>query len=187
MTNLAGDLRRWSELEPERCKQTSPHDTEVCFDYQVAVASDMFFDVSSVSDPIAPSVIQSAVQSAIEARGWWFSLKAPLAGVRPDYRAIVSSRERLVSPCDAEASNPAEALLSAYIKALEAERAGMTPTEQAAIKQGEKVWTDLILDLKARVEKLEFWARNTYEPKITGLHTLEGRVEKLEQKAKTDQ
>lgn len=119
MTEL---LKRWAELEPQRCRPKpvgdpapGPH----------IVAAGTWWSAGAFPD-ISPALVLVAVIEAIEARGWTCSLTHNL--VQPGtWRAIVWASTaplpgtRTYRPSRASDANPAAALLGAYLAALEAE------------------------------------------------------------------
>jgi hypothetical protein len=114
--NLPELLRMWAKLEPERCEHwtgipvetfTAPLGTG----HQVLLAA----DEGSPSSPLRLAIIQAAVQEAIEARGWKWLISHAQAG---HYEAQAGPRS--LEPAYS-ASTPGEALLSAYLAALEAQ------------------------------------------------------------------
>jgi len=76
--------------------------------------------------------IQAAVQAAIEGRRWWFSLKAIPFGESDRYRVLVAPYEVGTRGHNSTANTPAEALLSAYLKVLEAEKEERTAAPSRA-------------------------------------------------------
>lgn len=98
MIELVNLLKRWAELQPG---ENNPDDLAVTLE-------SLNYDLSGVYPQI-----QWKVQQAIVARGWSFDLKYN-SHFRA-YHATVDFRDN-VGTFD----NPAEALLVAYVKALEA-------------------------------------------------------------------
>lgn len=100
-------LKRWAELEPELCKYLKdgvalPINGEWVFIYTTPFDGNMF--------------IQWKVQQAIEARGWVFHLTPVHWRVGNFYEVIIVTPGRDGS---SESENITEALLSAYLKALD--------------------------------------------------------------------
>lgn len=97
-------LKRWAELEPMLCKYLSdgvalPVNGEWVFIYATLFDANMF--------------IQYKVQQAIVARGWRFGIQH----YSDDFQVWVAAPNGRY--CWSNADSPAEALLSAYVKALE--------------------------------------------------------------------
>lgn len=116
-------LRRWAELEPERC--IAQDDGDLTLEWQG------HFNVDACSlrnglDPWDTALVQGAVQEAIEARGWIWDLgTAPprRGGNYPDcMHAAGVFRVRGDMDHNACGPTPAAAILSAYLQALEAQR-----------------------------------------------------------------
>lgn len=118
-------LARWAELEPERCTFIEAH-KGIHNDLYNFPRLDWSVDIKDLgpeghfSDPDKNcdlACIQGAVQEAIQARGWSWDMRhnqyggvgfeATVWDMGPEYHCIGQS--------------PAAALLSAYLKALEAE------------------------------------------------------------------
>lgn len=124
-------LKRWSELEPKACNHT-PGGSQVDHVWFLP-GVDWGFDEPGEDLTDLPS-IQGAVQLAIEARGWYWSLPNAIERGWGEtwsihsqdklYRAVVIyGYGQFNYECKQEGEspeNPAEALLSAYIAALEA-------------------------------------------------------------------
>lgn len=107
MTEL---LKRWAELEPERCRVS---------DAAAHLRSPFAFRIhwaTLTADPINLAVVLAAVIEAIQARGWFWNVGTTL---QEPVQAYVQSPERTFRPVRAE--TPAAALLGAYLAALEAE------------------------------------------------------------------
>lgn len=107
-------LKRWAELEPERCKHevlAGNNWISVWLNEWTIVYSDSPF--ASIGENGQEMRIQWAVQEAITSRGW------PL-GLEWDGEWLAKVKNNLCSHDDL--NNPAAALLGAYLKALEANR-----------------------------------------------------------------
>jgi hypothetical protein len=114
-------LARWAELEPERCKhiktglQANRVEWEEFYisdgDQELLTHSDMH-NISCTSNG-ALMWIQWAVQQAIVARGWYFQVR--YVPINKKFLASVGFTY------DQIGDNPAEAILSAYLKEIEAQ------------------------------------------------------------------
>jgi hypothetical protein len=113
-------LERWAKLEPERC-QTSDGAVHLGQGFAFMVHWPML-----TADPVKVAVIFGATVEAIKARGWDWSVGNTLN--RPYSGHIVKPRFTYVQ----KASTPAEALLTAYLEALEAEN----HTDSASVRDG---------------------------------------------------
>jgi hypothetical protein len=113
-------LERWAKLEPTRCEGV--YRGEGVFSVYVHLGREervyrIVHDLVESANA-ANSWLQAAVQEAIEARGWEWRLSR-IVGM---YRALVDPmRESLHDHPGYHAGTPAEALLSAYLTALEAQ------------------------------------------------------------------
>lgn len=104
-------LERWAQLEPERCSITA---------HAVDLAAPFAFRIHWVmldADPINRAALFTAVIEAIEARGWEWNVGTTM---QPPVQAYVTTPKR--RHLSTRAATPAEALLRAYLTALEAER-----------------------------------------------------------------
>lgn len=121
-------LERWAQLEPERC-MIGPPTSHICAVVQVgndthADAHTVTFDRPSAKQQ---ALLLAAVLDAVTARAWTCSLTNNVHH-RYAWRATVWASTalpgtRTYRPSHVgDASIPAEALLRAYVKALEAER-----------------------------------------------------------------
>lgn len=128
-TTMRQLLARWAEVEPEWCKLETWPDEEAC--YIAAEAGNegepgysqgwqRVFDTKDGYYPWnsqALMEIQWAVQQAIVARGWRFNLECyPVTGVCEGVVFLDLFHIRRAG------GDPAEALLSAYLAALEASK-----------------------------------------------------------------
>jgi hypothetical protein len=118
-------LSKWASLEKGRCRESDPGT------YDVIVGGE--FDAilggawESVREPdegwaarstaFQSALLQAAVQEAIEARGWMGVIG--FGGSKGADARVVTSNDD--DGTDAHGSTPAEALLSAYLTALEAQ------------------------------------------------------------------
>lgn len=110
MTEL---LKRWAELEPERCRPKpvgdpapGPH----------IVAAGTWWSAGAFPD-ITPALVLVAVIEGIEARGWWWKLHR--YGTWPHLvRGHVGPDPLSAVPRLGEGPTPAAALLTAYLAAL---------------------------------------------------------------------
>lgn len=113
MTEL---LKRWAQHEPERCS----FDGDTC---RLNWRLDEPGDTTQAEMHVAMTL--AAVIEAIEARGWRLTLvHNPWREERPKWGAWLSRYEEgdlALARRDHEADTPAEAVLSAYVAALEAE------------------------------------------------------------------
>ena len=103
-------LRRWAELAPDECR--------IVDDQGIAILLgngelSPYLDYSDVTDLF---VIQGAVQEAIEARGWEWKLES-IGGRATGYVSHGDTQRH------ERAQNPAAALLTAYLSAIEAQNA----------------------------------------------------------------
>lgn len=110
-------LKRWAELEPHICYIKTVADDDGIYDDIYIVSDGRSLSISGDNDnhltSDAPKHIQYAVQQAIEARGWLYQQHSvPRLN---SYSATVGDTDYWV-----EENNVAAALLSAYIKAIEA-------------------------------------------------------------------
>ena len=115
-TTLEALLRRWAELEPERCILTG---YEPYQGYSVRVKGAMqMADLLHAGD----YVVQGATQEAIERRGWMWSLDSQYmdSGVPLGLCSAIVCDEDDINE-HATSDTPAAALLSAYVQALEAQ------------------------------------------------------------------
>lgn len=111
-TNMRQLLEKWAEVEPGRCKRETR-------DFYVTLGDNNFYLVITDSTPggycpskeAALARVQWATQQAIIARGWYFEL---IYSLEYGYEATVGE-----SDCTSQ-DNMAEALLSAYLAAIEA-------------------------------------------------------------------
>jgi hypothetical protein len=116
-------LKRWSELEPERCRGTYVQGTFIVF------INDRWCSARP-DDDLGLIAVQCVVQIAIEARGWEWEI-----GGRKSQEPMSQADEKIykvaniwpfeytlgkMASSDKWELTAAEALLSAYIKALEA-------------------------------------------------------------------
>lgn len=103
-------LQEWAELEPSRCKFEAWADN-----YGHWVQQDIItvWVGPRASGGYKVEIIQHAVQQAIEARGWVWSLVMQHTGSK----YLASARGRLGRSDD----SPAHALLSAYLQAIKAQ------------------------------------------------------------------
>lgn len=116
-------LQKWSELEPEKCTlQDEVHGYGDAHYYWSSIDnfisvpdSESFDEMTSVDRLDYLVAIQGAVQEAIEARGWIHSCGINGSG---RYWGWVQSGEEMDETVLSDISI-AEALLSAYLKALE--------------------------------------------------------------------
>lgn len=111
-------LERWAELEPSRCKIEAWADN-----YGHWVQQDIItvWVGPRASGGYKVEIIQHAVQQAIEARGWMWSICRLLAGSCGSEIATRDMANLIVSVISSSVhKEPSEALLSAYIQALEA-------------------------------------------------------------------
>jgi hypothetical protein len=122
-------FRRWAELEPDRCEfnpAARKQDKREVWQYVIdafGVTHWIFpgdFDEDFDEFPEIPSVLEYATREAIEARGWsWIiesSTSAPKYGAALDEMGNASLEWK-------NADTSAEALLSAYLSALESQNA----------------------------------------------------------------
>lgn len=110
-------LEKWAELEPLRCK---PHNGFNCKLLMGSTWLPVHYDADLVTEQ--PVILWSTI-AAIVARSWEFDLEnygtnsdkfiANVFAIKPPIRSQYLAEDR---------ANPAEALLSAYIQALEANR-----------------------------------------------------------------
>lgn len=106
-------LKRWAELEPDRCRQKL---AEMALEGFVFNLNDCWNLIHSKKANEADSLmrIQWAVQQAIVARGWRWNLECyPLTGICEGM--ILISLSYVLRRGD----DPATALLTAYLAALE--------------------------------------------------------------------
>lgn len=111
-------LEKWAEVEPGRCKRETR-------DFYVTLGDNNFYLVITDSTPggycpskeAALARVQWATQQAIIARGWGFEMQ-----FNTDWQNQTEAMVRYgVNWASSEPTdNPAEALLSAYLKALSA-------------------------------------------------------------------
>lgn len=125
--NLETLLREWAAIEPDRCRivtgQNGGYTYEVFRLFTTPSGEDYEFDTSN--ECFYEIEIQGTVQKAIEARGWKWSVgcthghhfSASILS-KPIITSWGGTRNKLA---DDFADTPAEALLSAYIIALESE------------------------------------------------------------------
>jgi len=103
-------LEKWAELESDECYLNCSEDT-------IYVIDGMQVDVCSNFGKYELAIIQYAIQQAMEARGWDWSV---LYNPKKRYRANTFYQPGLDGWCiGLHDSCPAEALLSAYLQALE--------------------------------------------------------------------
>lgn len=109
-------LNRWAELEPARCKKAVL--VGECF--QIAIDGFDWWSLARCPDAMDFSPLQRSLQEAIAARKWWMRLEYnPDISPPKPYIANISFEESDDS-FEALEEEPAIALLSAYIQALEA-------------------------------------------------------------------
>lgn len=102
-------LELWAELEPARCEKSSKN----IFTIEVDGDAKNIYDPDNLTG-LDLAWIQWAVQAAIIGRGWRYNLECyPVTGICEGLVFFNSSHIR--SP----GNNPAEALLGAYLEALE--------------------------------------------------------------------
>lgn len=120
-SNIKGLLEKWSQLEPQLCRQDIDTDE---FDYSEVIYHVNNTPVYSTQYPEnyypdkdhSLARIQWAVQQAIIEKGWYFNIWQNYN----EYRA--ETGPKMPSPFFSKSDNPAEALLAAYLKTLEANR-----------------------------------------------------------------
>ena len=101
-------LKQWAELEPTVI--------EIDSDGEIEFSSSQFcYAKTHLIDGLLPGIVQFMAQQAIEARGWQWNVLVDVTGV---YKADLCIHNDVTDQL--EASSPAEALLSAYLKALKA-------------------------------------------------------------------
>jgi hypothetical protein len=103
-------LKRWAELEPEWCSTT---DIDSVFRISYNLQNGHYINAAHLSNEIL-AIIQRCVQNAIITREWPFDLSFGSYG----YKAWILYE--FGDPAYTEATGIVECLLSAYIKALEA-------------------------------------------------------------------
>lgn len=113
MNELEALLRRWAELEPERCKFLDGAGPISGF-----YVSGAYGDVSVYQKGrhAHPAYIEAAVRECIESRGWTWIIESSTTA--PRYGAALDEMGNASLEWE-NADTPAAALLSAYIKALE--------------------------------------------------------------------
>lgn len=104
-------LERWAELEPERCQLAGNFACVVLIQH---VWRRVRYDANIVDD--RPRVLWAVIEAAT-ARDWYFDISY-LPGPKQFHADVVLTLHR------GKTTDPAEALLSAYIKALEAVKPG---------------------------------------------------------------
>ena len=110
-------LERWAQLEPERV-HIGPPLSDIGADIRLGgVPFWVTFDTFGVE---APAIVLAATIEAIEARGWTWEVRRDLQGGYPS-RVWPLEVGRPVTGWSRNA--PAEALLTAYLAAIEAEAA----------------------------------------------------------------
>jgi hypothetical protein len=109
-------LERWAKAEPERCQPP-----QWSGGARVSLGPTNGFGpqhpVGRQDDPVGLALLQAAAQEAIEARGWMGVIG--FGGSKGADARVVTSNDD--DGTDAHGSTPAEALLSAYLTALEAQ------------------------------------------------------------------
>ena len=112
-------LKQWAELEPDRCKWVPNEYNEKKWDCWFILGQYIHSSFESKELDFVEEgwlgVIQYAVQHVIEAHGWQWELH----GSRAYQSAVVKHSGITMKIKDADTC--AEALLSAYIKALQAQ------------------------------------------------------------------
>jgi hypothetical protein len=111
MSEMRQLLQKWAEIEPGRCEKSSKN----IFTIQTA-PDPMEAEAKNIYDPdnlsgLDLAWIQWAVQRAIVARGWRFEFRGFSSGLGFQVE---------LRGAPARDTNPAGALLKAYLKALEA-------------------------------------------------------------------
>ena len=110
--NLGDLLKWWSILEPDRCQYSEDQDFEEPW-YTVIFETGKAHIEFKRATQEDHALLQAAVQKAIEAKGWMWSVLHSSRGI---YRAGVKIAERYVSET---ARFPAYALLASYCRALD--------------------------------------------------------------------
>lgn len=105
-------LKQWSELEPERCRQS---EMQNIFRLSYNLQNGHYIDTNHLANEIL-AIIQRCVQNAIVARKWPFDLSFGSYG----YKAWIQAE--FGNPAYAESADIVECLLSAYVKALKANK-----------------------------------------------------------------
>lgn len=111
-------LERWAQLEPERCARRSDVESEK---YPVVVDlrnGNFGLTIAAPVDGHERSYVLGATIEAITERGWWWRLGS--FGTNPEIRAYVGPPDPSYAPRPCSGDSPAEALLVAYLSALEA-------------------------------------------------------------------
>lgn len=126
-TTMRQLLARWAEVEPMKCKheseinQLQPRERE-----QLSISTPygwqiVFTEAGYHPDEFRASMaIQMIVQRAIIARGWAFTLKFVVYPNNKYWQATVGDQLKKPAVVMADDASATEALLSAYLKALEA-------------------------------------------------------------------
>ncbi len=116
-------VRLWSELEPDKCIVQEDGDITVMWYGYFNIAA---HSLNSGLDPWDIAIIQGAVQDAIRARGWIYRLALQRDGETGEFMnyATVAVDEFDVSRNGhhAQRFEALEALLTAYLKALEVQQ-----------------------------------------------------------------
>jgi hypothetical protein len=117
MSEMRQLLQKWAEIEPGRCEKSGKN----IFTIQTA-PDPMEAEAKNIYDPdnlsgLDLAWIQWVVQQAIIARGWRWNLECyPVTGICEGIVFFGSTHIRQ------REGGPAEALLSAYLETLEAQR-----------------------------------------------------------------
>lgn len=113
---MINNLKRWAELDPKFCRvhQDTNEMVHVCPYGDVwLLAATVYADGSNMVWPEGLMAVQGAIQRSVRARGMYFELR---------YWPPRKKHKGEVDSCMGEwLDEPAEALLSAYVKALEVE------------------------------------------------------------------
>jgi hypothetical protein len=111
-------LERWSKVEPSQCQLAgfqifTVAGRGICADFTYSYTGTYIYEQELVL-----AWLQYAVQQAIEARKWSFEMKRDCWVFEPSYEATIWTTK-----ADGwhKSDDPAEALLSAYLMALEGE------------------------------------------------------------------
>lgn len=127
-------LKRWSEEEPERCKQNEMRNI---FHLSFNLQNGHYIDTDHLTNEIL-AIIQRCVQNAIIARKWPFDLSFGSYG----YKAWIQAE--FGNPAYAESADIVECLLAAYIKALKANK----PTRFEGVVSIENGFANIVRDGK---------------------------------------
>ena len=127
-------LKQWSKLEPEKCQ---PTEMDNLFRLSYNLQNGHYINAGHLSNEIL-AIIQRCVQNAIIARKWPFDLSFGSYG----YKAWIQAE--FGNPAYAESADIVECLLSAYVKALKANK----PTRFEGVVSIENGFANIVRDGK---------------------------------------